>query len=288
MRCGTIDSANGQGSKINEAGVNERPIMLIRAKTLRGYQLDSLNGAIGTAKDFLFDDRHWAIRYLVADTGKWLTGRQVLLSPYALGAAAEPEHTLEIHLTKKQIEESPGLESDRPVSRQFETSYYGYYGWPMYWGGQYIWGSSPYIERDSSRWNELSPGGPSVDSHLRSVHEISGYHLHAADGNLGHVEDVIIDDHTWAIRYLIVDTHNWWPGKKVLVSPHWSNRVSWSERKIYVDLSRAAIKGSPEYLEDSFVTRDYESGLHRHYDRPGYWLEEDAAKHHAISGAVPR
>jgi len=256
--------------------------MLIAAKTLRGYQLDSLTGKIGTAKDFLFDDRHWAIRYLVADTGRWLPERQVLLSPYALGAPAEKEQKLAVHLTKRQIEESPALESDRPVSRQFETNYYGYYGWPLYWGGQYAWGSFPYIERDRAKWDEFSPGGQNWDSHLRSVHEITGYHLHAADGNLGHVEDVIIDDETWAIRYLIVDTHNWWPGKQVLVSPLWSKRVSWPERKIYVDLSRAAIKDSPEYREDSLVTRDYESGLHRHYGHPGYWLEEDAVRRHAI------
>jgi len=264
--------------------MSERKTMLIKAKILRGYQLTSLDGAIGTAKDFLFDDRHWAIRYLVADTGRWLAARQVLLSPYALGGAAKNDHQLAVHLTKRQIEESPPLESDRPVSRQFETNYYQYYGWPLYWGGQYSWGAFPYIERDRAKWNEYSPGGQNWDSHLRSVHEITGYHLHAADGDLGHVDDVIIDDDTWTIRYLIVDTRNWWPGKKVLISPRWAERVSWQERKVHVDLARAAIKGSPEYLEDSFIGRDYETGLHQHYDRRGYWLEEDAAKQHAVAG----
>ena len=114
--------------------------MLNKAKTLKGYKLDSLDGEIGKVKEFYFDDQHWTIRYLVADTGNWLTGRQVLISPYALVAVNKEEQHIAIDLTKKQIEDSPSLNSDKPVSRQFEEAYYGYYGWPMYWGGPYMWG----------------------------------------------------------------------------------------------------------------------------------------------------
>src|SRR5664279_930043 len=112
---------------------NERTNMLSNAKTLKGYTLDSLDGEIGEVNEFYFDDRHWTIRYLVADTGNWLTGRQVLISPYALVAVVREEQHIAINLTKKQIENSPSLESDKPVSRQFEVDYYGYYDWPMYW-----------------------------------------------------------------------------------------------------------------------------------------------------------
>ena len=117
-------------------------------------------------------------------------------------------------------------------------------------------------------------GEKAWDPHLRSTHDVSGYHIQAADGEIGHVEDFIIDDETWAIRYLIVDTRNWWPGKKVLVSPQWIERVSWSESKVFVNLSRETIKQSPEYTEESLLTRDYETGLHRHYNRQGYWVDE--------------
>jgi len=258
--------------------------MLIRAKSLRNYALDSLDGEIGRAKDFLFDDRHWAIRYLVAETGNWLPERQVLLSPYSIVAENEGENkarrSLAIHLTRKQIEASPPLASDEPVSRQFESSYYGYYGWPMYWGGTFAWGDVPYIERDSSRWGTSpTPAAFTGNPHLRSVHEVSGYHIHATDGNLGHVEDVIVDDETWIIRYLVLDTRSWWPGKKVLISPRWAKRISWDEQTIFVDHSRAAIKASPEYAEEALVTREYESALHRHYGQPGYWIEEEAIRH---------
>jgi hypothetical protein len=257
---------------------NERTIMLSKAKTLTGYKLHSLDGEIGRVKEFYFDDRHWTIRYLVAETGTWLADRQVLISPYALVAVNKEEKNIAIDLTKKQIENSPSLDSDKPVSRQFEESYYGYYGYPMYWGGPYSWGAYPYIVRDRENWRKSNQGGKAWDPHLRSTYGVSGHHIQTLDGELGHVEDFIIDDKTWAIRYLIVDTHNWWPGKKVLVSPQWIERVSWGERKVFVNLSRETIKQSPEYTEESLLTRDYEIGLHRHYNRQGYWVDELMAK----------
>ncbi len=255
--------------------------MLNKAKTLKGYKLDSLDGELGKVKEFYFDDQHWAIRYLVADTGNWLTGRQVLISPYAMVAVNKDKQSIAIDLTKKQIEDSPSLNSDMPVSRQFEEAYYEHYGWPMYWGGTHLWGFYPDIVRDPKKWRESNQGGKTWDPHLRSTHAVSGHHIQAADGAIGHVEDFIIDDETWAIRYLIIDTRNWWPGKKVLVSPRWIERVSWSESTVFVNLHRETIKQSPEYTEESLLTRDYETRLHRHYNRQGYWVVEPAAKEHS-------
>ena len=251
--------------------------MLCDAKTLTGYKLSSRDGEIGKVKEFYFDDQYWTIRYLVADTGNWLTGRQVLISPYALLAVNREEQDIAIDLTKKQIEESPSLNTDKPVSRQFEETYNGYYGWPMYWGGPYAWGSYPYMVRAHEKLKEPTQAQKAWDPHLRSTHEVRGYHVQAADGEMGHVEDFIVDDETWAIRYLVIDTQNWWPGKKVLVSPHWIERVSWGEAKVSVNLPRATLRQSPEYTDASLLTRDYETGLHRHYNRPGYWVDEEAA-----------
>jgi uncharacterized protein YrrD len=248
--------------------------MLIKAKTLKGYSLHSLDGEIGKIEEFYFDDRHWTIRYLVANTGNWLTGRQVLISPYALGAVEEKEHRIDVALTKKKIEDSPALTSDKPVSRQFEDNYYGYYGWPAYWGGPYGWGGYPYIERDHEKWIRPTHDDKSWDPHLRSTHDVSGRNIQATDGEIGHVEDFIIDDETWAIRYFIINTRNWWPGKKILISPQWIERVSWSESKVFVNLTRKNIKQSPEYTEESLPTRDFETRLHQHYDREAYWIEE--------------
>ena len=252
--------------------------MLNKAKTLTGYTLNSRDGEMGKVKEFYFDDRYWTVRYLVADTGNWLSGRQVLLSPYALIGASKDEHHISVGLTKKQIEESPSLDSDEPVSRQFEETYHGYYGWPMYWGGPCMWGSFPYMACDQDDQFEFKTPEKVWDSHLRSTRDVSGYHIQAVDGEMGHVHDFIIDDETWAIRYLVIDTQNWWPGIKVLVSPQWIERVSWSEAKVFVNLTREAIKRSPEYTDWSLLTREFEIDLYQHYNRQGYWVDEPVNK----------
>jgi sporulation protein YlmC with PRC-barrel domain len=254
--------------------------MLNAAKSVKGYSLHCIDGEIGKIKEFYFDDLHWTIRYLVADTGGWLPGREVLISPYALGAMHKETQRVTVNLTKKQIEDSPALDSDKPVSRQFEDSYYGFHGWPSYYDGPLMWGSYPGIVRDSAKWTNPTRIEKEGNPHLRNTQVVTGYHIHATDGEVGHVEDFIIDDETWAIRYLVVGTKNWWPGKKVLVSPKWIKRVSWAESKVFVDLSRAQIKQSPEYPGEFLISRDYENGLHHHYQRQGYWVEELVAQGH--------
>jgi PRC-barrel domain len=248
--------------------------MLSKANTLENYKVDSLDGPIGKVKEFYFDDRYWTIRYLVAETGSWLASRQVLLSPYALVGINSEEKTIATDLTRAQIEASPSLDTDKPVSHQFEQAYYGHYGYPMYWSGAYSWGSYPYLERDRDLWHKPVENEKAWDPHLRSTYGVSGHHIQTLDVELGHVSDFIIDDETWAIRYLIVDTHNWWPGKKVLVSPQWIERVSWGERKVFVNLSSEAIKDSPEFTGESMLTREYEMKLHQHYKLRGYWIDE--------------
>ena len=248
--------------------------MLNKAKILRGYKLNCLDSIIGKVREFYFDDKHWTIRYLVADTGNWLTGRQVLISPYALVAVNNDERQLAINLTRKQIEDSPSLDSDKPISRQFEEDYYGHFGWPWYWDGPESWGHTPYLVRDRQKWQEFVHGQKKWDPNLRSTNSVTNHRIQATDGDIGHVEDFIIDDENWAIRYLVVDTRNWWPGKKVLISPRWIERVSWNESKVFVNLSREKIRKSPEYTEESLPTREYETQLHRHYDHHAYWVAE--------------
>ncbi len=259
--------------------------MLNKAKTLTGYSLQNTDGqTIGKAKEFYFDDRHWTIRYLVADTGNWLTGRQVLISPHALVAVNSDRQNIVTDLSKKQIEESPAVATDKPVSRQREEELHSYYGWSPYWSmgpyagvGYPVPGSLP-VGGQAGAHVEAKPTG---DPTLRSMKQVRGYPIQGADGEIGHVEDFVIDDGTWAIRYLMVATRNWWPGKNVLVSPQWIERVSWSESKVFVNLSRDAIKQSPEYTEESLITRDYETDLHRHYDRQGYWVAEPVVTEHS-------
>ena len=252
--------------------------MLFKTKTLKKYKLNANDGEIGNIKEFYFDDKHWAVRYLVVDTGTWLSERQVLISPHALISIHKESKSISLNLSKKQIENSPSLDSDKPVSHQFELAYYDYYGLPAYWYGAYMWGTFPYLTRDSKEWEEKKEQEKSWDPHLRSTNDVTGHHIQANNGEIGHVEDFIIDDEAWAIRYLIIDTNNWWSGKKILVSPQWIDHVSWDELKVFVDLPRESIKQSPQFSKDFLLTRDYESNLHRHYNRKGYWEDESTSK----------
>jgi sporulation protein YlmC with PRC-barrel domain len=242
-------------------------------KSLKDYKLNSLDGEIGKVEEFYFDDKHWTIRYLVADTGNWMTSREVLISPHALAEVNKEERFIAVDLTKKQIEQSPSLSSHKPVSRQYEESYYAYYGWPAYWDGPFMWGAYPYITRDHEKMKKTEQPKKQWDPCLRSTRDVTGHHIQAADGEVGHVADFIVDDETWTIRYLVVATKNWWPGKQVMVSSRWIKRVDWIQSKVYVDLSREDIMKSPAYTAESVLTRDYETGLHKHYNRQGYWAD---------------
>jgi hypothetical protein len=248
--------------------------MLRRVKDLRGFGIRARDSEIGQVDQFYFDDENWTIRYLVANTGSWLVGRQVLISPIAVGETDWESKQLEVELTKQQVENSPHIDAYKPISRQREAEYYGYYGYPYYWGGPFLWGPAVHPRQVArSRADRSQSATPTADgdSHLRSTKEVTGYRIEATDGEIGHVEDFIVDDENWAIRYMLVDTRNWWPGKKVLVSPRWIKRVSWTDSRVYVDLSREAIKSSPEYDESPLINRQYESSLYSHYGRPPYW-----------------
>jgi uncharacterized protein YrrD len=246
--------------------------MLVKVDALTGYTLDSLDGEIGKVNEFYFDDKHWTVRYMIADTGNWLPGRLVMISPYALVNVNKEERQVAVNLSKKQIENSPSLDRDKPVSRQNEEIYNNYYKWPLYWCSPNPWGAYPNFERDRVKWAESARSEKGWDSHLRKTSEVKGYHIQGADGEIGHVEDFVIDDATWSIRYLVIDTRNWWPGKKVLVSTQWVDGVSWTESKVFVNLSLESIRQSPEYTEEALLTRDYETRLHQHYQRRGYWI----------------
>jgi hypothetical protein len=256
--------------------------MLRKANDLRNFRLGARDGEIGRAKDFYFDDESWTVRYLVADTGTWLPLRKVLISPFALGNVNDSEKILGVNLDKRQIEQCPPMDDEKPVSRQYEEEFHRYYGWPMYWHGPWLWGPTAYpgyagtaeliAESPPEERKERPPGDP----HLRSTTEVAGYHIQALDDEIGHVDDFIIDDHDWVIRYLVVDTRNWWPGRTVLLSPQWITSVSWHESKVHVDLNATAIKNAPEFDNAGSITREYEERLFQYYEREGYWMRRAA------------
>jgi hypothetical protein len=248
------------------------------ASAINGYAIAASDGHLGTVNDFLFDDASWLVRWLVVDTGKWLSGRKVLLSTFVLGHVDPKEHEFAVELTMQQVKDSPDIDTHRPVSRQIETNICDYYGWSPYWGNGLFTDSYGYIGdavavapslgfREPLASRDLAPWGSRQreddiadtersddDPHLRSIEAVTGYHIHASDGEIGHVEDFLIDDADWSIHYLVVNTKNWWPGKKVLISPLSAREIDWTNKLVNLDVDRERVKDSPAY--DPSITID--------------------------------
>ena len=267
--------------------------MLRSAKEIIGYSIHALDGDIGHVADFYFDDKAWVIRYLVVDTGGWLSGRKVLISPFAFEQPNWADRSLSVRLSKEQVEDSPGIDLEKPVSRQHEVQLHEYYGWRPYWGSRdtlgYLAMARPMPVNFQPPPTVSAQDGPpekydllrrakemdaeDYDPHLRSMDEVIGYDIQARDGGIGHVETFIIDDEGWSVMYLVVDTRNWLPGKKVLVALAWVEAVNWLDRLVEIDLDRETIKNSPEYHPDEPVNREIETVLYDYYGRPVYWQQ---------------
>ena len=255
--------------------------MLRRAKELNGFTVQATDGAAGKIRDIYFDDQDWIVRYLVVDTGGWLGGRRVLLSPVAVAETRWDDGEVHVTLTKSQVEHSPDIDLDKPVSRQQIVDLHEYYGWPAYWGGSMMMGTAtpgvyPMIMAGADQVEEdVRQEGASEtyrgDPHLRSARTVSGYDIEAVNGEVGHVEDFFVSDVDWVVRYLLVDTRDWLPGRRVLISPQWIEQVDWAETAVHVDLTRAQIKESPEYDPEKPPRREYEIKLYGYYGFRGYW-----------------
>ena len=233
--------------------------MQCNIKHLIGYSLGAIDGEIGNVEEFYFDDKTWTIRYMIVKTGGWLLGRKVLISQDSLQEPDWEKKEFPVNLTKEQIQSSPYIDTDKPVSRQMEIELYGHYLWQPYWGNGYYGGSGiwnmtneyPLISAETVK-NTDSDEHLNDDQHLRSTHSITDYHLQAIDGDIGHVTDFIMDDVTWQLKYLIINTHNYIGGKKVLIAVENIKEVSWEKSKIIVDISKAAVNNCVLFDESKY------------------------------------
>jgi len=267
--------------------------MLRSMSDLEGYVIGATDGPIGHVEDVYFDDEAWVVRYLIVDTGSWLSSRKVLISPIAIEQSNSADRVLPVSITREQVKHSPDIDTDKPVSRQHEMEYLGYYSYPYYWGGAGFWGDGVYpssmlmsvgfarsgaayavAEAAQAREAREAAQHQIDDPHLRSGKAVMKYHIEASDGAIGHLQGLLIDEETWAIRYLIVNTSNWWLGHQVLIAPRWIKNVSWPDGTVAVDLTRQSVKDAPPYDSAMRLERDHEIGLHKHYDRAGYWADE--------------
>jgi sporulation protein YlmC with PRC-barrel domain len=227
--------------------------MLRSIKELYGKKISASDGDIGHVGDFYFNDQQWVVRYVIAETGSWLSGLSVLLSPYAFGALKQNSDCLTANLTRQQIENSPPTESHKPVSRQYEEEYYRYYGWPSYWEGGDLWGVGgfhllpPSYPSPSQQATVDDRSGNGEDPGLRSTRAVSGYHIQTSEGEIGHVVDFIINDENWEICHLLVETGHWFSGKEIAISPKSVGRISYEDSNISVNMTKEAIMEAPDY-----------------------------------------
>jgi hypothetical protein len=247
------------------------------------------------------------IRYLVVETGAWLLQRRVLISPISIDQPNWASKILPVSITREQVRSSPDIDTDQPVSRQHERSYFGCYGYPYYWGGGGLWGASlyPNLMHSTSGYGAIGAANreeqaqnaraaeadadrhQTDDSHLRSGNAIMRYRVHATDGDIGHVGGLIVDEDTWAIRYLIVNTSNWWLGHEVIIAPKWIDDFEWLDRKLVVGLSRQAVTNAPPYSSTATLNREEELRTHSHHGRIGYWQNEAKREAAATASHAP-
>jgi len=263
--------------------------MLQVLSKLKGYAIKATDGPIGTANDFLFDDSSMKVRWLVVDTGNWMTGRKVLIHPSAVGYADHLQRELTVELTKSQVRECRDIGQDLPVSMQMRNDPYGVDEWrsaadgSLYSAGIYGGGlcgvdmrvmeppvpARTYFGANQPDNNEPSPTTEQeADPHLRSISEVTGYHVHASDGSIGYVENFLIDSESWVVRYLIVNTSVWWFGQHVLISPHAVKDIDWTDRYIQIEIARDQVKASPPWNSADPVDKEFEDRLYDHYDWP--------------------
>ncbi len=231
--------------------------MIRSVKQTIGDTVHATDGEIGKVDDVYFDDKEWVIRYLVVQTGDWAGGRYALISPISITSADWGGDQVRTMLTRQQIKNAPDINTKLPISRRVEIEFNRYYGLPFYWGGNAIWGpgmtpgalaaaavTAPVLEQQE----ETAEHNESLEeSHLRSADVVTGFTIQARDGDIGHVADFLFDDETFRINYMVVDTSNWWSGKKVIVPPTWVTKVEWASKEVWVDLKRETIKDSPEF-----------------------------------------
>jgi len=264
--------------------------MLRSLTEMVGYKISATDGEVGRVVQFFLDDERWAVRYLVTETGHFFGSRRVLVSPISVRALDSETRRVQATRSVEKFNNAPGIESEQPVTRRRERENSRYYGYLPYWEGSGCWGNGSVpasLALSGSSAAATDPNDESNSVHVRTTRELRGYRVHGSDGAVGQVASFIVDDLTWEVRYLVVDTSGGWFGKKVLVAPSWAYRVSWANQTIYLDVARSQITAAPAWKASLPIDRGYEERLHIHYGRTPYWEATPSVGATRFSSSVP-
>ena len=246
-------------------------MLIVCKNTVLASKVRGNDGNVGSIHDVLFNAVLWNVRYIVVDTRSWLSGTKVLLSPSTVQQADWQRGVVDVNLATDQVKKSPGIDADAQISRQMEEKLAQHFQWPVYWGMGI--GGTPNRASEPTGAISVKVEEKLIDEDpgLRSVLEVKGYHIEGTDGEIGYVEDFILDDEDWVLRYMIANTASWWPGRSVLVAPQWVESIRWSERKVHVALTQANFKEAPAFDPSVRVNRQHEEHLYDFHGREHYW-----------------
>jgi hypothetical protein len=226
---------------------------------LVGRKVHATDGDLGHVNAFFFDDATWSVRYMVVETGNWLFDRKVLIAPSAISKIGWDSDEISVTITREQVRTSPDVDTEKPVSRQQEIELSRHYVWPGYWGGGLglgtygpsgLYGVSAMplpIAIDAAAANDVPDDGPEEDPHLVNSVRVSDYRIQTTDGEMGNVNDFILDDANWSLRYMVIDTGHLLPGRKVAISPEQIDRIDSFSGEVFVTVSRETLEKAPEY-----------------------------------------
>jgi hypothetical protein len=199
--------------------------MLWDASTMIGYATVASDGEVGTVSDLLFDDTTWRLRWIVVNTREWFVPREVLLPVSVLGWPDPIRRRLAVDLTMRQIVDSPVAAEHLPVSQ-----------------------CSAMPRHD--------------DAHLRSVKAVVGHRVNLLDGVVGHVEELLMDDAGWLIRYIRIDTCKWRPGDRVLLAPRSVREIDWAGRVMRFDVDRRQLEVHHAHRDVIWIGSEVHEAMH--------------------------
>lgn len=243
--------------------------LLRHTQDLSPWTLCGMDGEVGFIYDLYFDDQSWAARYFTVNTGGWLSGRIVLIAPVAVIGIDAAHTSMRVNLQREQIAQAPAIDIAQPISRQYEIDHYQYYGWKPYWHTDPTGLAGPAYNPDSSVMTLDKPllPEPSEPPHLSKTDEMIGYQIHTRDGEVGQVQDLLVDEEDWVVRYAEVDTQKWSSGKIVLAQTRQVEQIDYPSRTLTMSLSRQAIQSAPAYDPTEPITPGYEMDLFQHYKK---------------------
>ncbi len=241
-------------------------MMLQRMKSMQDYAIQATDGIIGRVKDSLFDDAAWVVRYFIVQTDRWLARRLVLISAASISRPDHADKSLSALISKEQVRLSPRFDLRQPLSRADEESHLQHYGHPHYWTqGDSLWSGGVSVG------GTPSPDEKLLRTHLHSCNTVTGYQVHATDGAIGRIDGLLVEDKTWAIRYLVVNPERGLKSHGVLIAPEWIDDIEWAESTVVLDVSQEAVSAAPSYDPTRDLNRDVESQTYAHYGKDHYW-----------------